>query len=91
MRRLLDGDLRLRTACDLEPIDRKAILATRPEGFVLPSLEDLEVALPAAIVACRAAMTHTSVSFEDELRKGKDKPDDGEGDGEGSDSNDEQG
>jgi CRISPR-associated protein Csb1 len=71
LRRLLDGDLRLRTACDLEPIDREKIVAIRPMGFALPSCEALESSLPKAIRDCQDAMTHTAVAFEDELRKGK--------------------
>ncbi|WP_448190484.1 type I-G CRISPR-associated RAMP protein Csb1/Cas7g [Azospirillum sp. sgz301742] len=51
VRRFLDGSLRLRTACDLgltgEP-------TTKPEGFALPSLEDLEAALPGLIRAVAA-------------------------------------
>ncbi|TVR14352.1 MAG: type I-U CRISPR-associated protein Cas7 [Planctomycetota bacterium] len=70
IRRLVDGDLRLRTACDLEPQSRD-ISATRPEGFSLPSLSDLESALPAAIAACKQEMTETVVAFEDALKKGK--------------------
>jgi len=73
LRRLLDGDLRLRTACDLEPADRTAIHATRPAEFVLPSLADLEKELPGAIEGCKAQMTHATVPFEDALRKGKDE------------------
>jgi len=73
LRRLLDGDLRLRTACDLEPVDRSTIRATRPVGFTLPSVEDLEGALPGAIDHNKTKMTHTTVSFEDELKKGKDE------------------
>ncbi len=72
LRRLLDGDLRLRTACDLEPVDRANIIATRPIGFNLPSLADLETELPAAISGCKDLMTHTTVAFEDELKKAKD-------------------
>ncbi len=72
LRRLLDGDLRLRTACDLEPVDRDNIIATRPSGFNLPSLADLETELPAAISDCQDLMTHTTVAFEDELKKAKD-------------------
>lgn len=72
VRRLLDGDLRLRTACDLEPKDRQAIRATRPSGFVMPDLASLETALPGAIEECRDLMTHTTFAFEDALKKGKD-------------------
>lgn len=78
VRRLLDGDLRLRTACDLEPEDRDNIAATRPTGFVLPSLKDIEGALETSIKNCKNLMTHTTATFEDRLKAGKDddKPED---------------
>lgn len=72
VRRLLDGDLRLRTACDLEPIDAENILADRPKGFALPSLSDLQPAVAAAIQDCTDLMEHTEVAFEDDLKKAKD-------------------
>ncbi len=72
LRRLLDGDLRLRTACDLEPVD-SSIVAKRPEGFELPRLPDLEAALAPAISKCAAAMVHTTVAFEAELKSAKAK------------------
>ena len=75
LRRLFDGDLRLRTACDLEPVNREKIAADRPAGFVLPSLADLETDLPGAIDACKELMKHMTVAFEDELKKGKDTAD----------------
>lgn len=89
LRRLLDGDLRLRTACDLEPIDREKIIATRPAGFALPSLEALESALPDSIRDCRNAMTPTTVAFEDALRKGKDDQENSGEDEESPDQEDE--
>jgi CRISPR-associated protein Csb1 len=46
---LLDGNLRLRTACDL---DVKSIRTTRPEGYELPSKTELESALPSLISEC---------------------------------------
>ena len=78
VRKLLDGDLRLRTACDLEPVDRKNIVATRPEEFSLPTLVDLEAALKAAINAAKdkdgnPLMTATTATFEDDLKKGKEE------------------
>jgi CRISPR-associated protein Csb1 len=77
VRKLLDGDLRLRTACDLEPINHEKIIASRPAGFALPSLTDLESALKKSIESCKDLMTHTTATFEDELKKGKeDKSDD---------------
>ncbi len=71
IRRLLDGDLRLRTACDLEPIDGTNVTATRPTGFALPSTDELEEALPVAIESCKDKMVHETVQFNDELKKGK--------------------
>jgi len=73
VRKLLDGDLRLRTACDLEPIDRENLVATRPAGYRLPTLADLESAVRAAIADSRNLMVHTTVTFEDELKKAKDE------------------
>jgi CRISPR-associated protein Csb1 len=71
VRRLLDGDLRFRTACDFDVVNRDAIVATRPE-FRLPKLEDLEKALPAAIGECTGLMMHETVKFDGELKRGKD-------------------
>jgi CRISPR-associated protein Csb1 len=75
VRKLLDGDMRLRTACDLEPVDRENIVATRPDKWKLPKLTELETALSASIEKCKALLTHTTVTFEDELKKAKDKKD----------------
>jgi CRISPR-associated protein Csb1 len=94
VRRLLDGDLRLRTACDLEPVDRASIVATRPTGFQLPTLADLERELPAAIAACKDMMASSTFAFEDELKTGKDAKKDPGGDGDDvaeTDEDDEQG
>ncbi|MBK9264446.1 MAG: type I-U CRISPR-associated protein Cas7 [Polyangiaceae bacterium] len=52
IRALLDGGLRLRTACDLELVGTPNV--KRPEGFVLPSYTDLAAALPSAIAACQS-------------------------------------
>jgi len=73
VRRLLDGDLRLRTACDLEPEDRYKVVALRPEGFKLPPLDEFDTDVKAAIKGCKDLMTHTTVTFEDELKKGRDE------------------
>jgi CRISPR-associated protein Csb1 len=72
IRKLLDGDLRLRTACDLEPENRDNVFASRPKDFKLPSLSDLEAVVKTAIAGCKNSMVHTTVTFEDELKKGKD-------------------
>lgn len=97
VRKLLDGDLRLRTACDLEPIERESISAIRPPEFALPSLEDLSDALKKAIANCKDAqgeslMVQTKVTFEDELKKGKDATESGdaaEEDGASEESNEQ--
>ncbi len=49
IRAVLDRGLRLRTACDL---DVSHVTVTRPEGLELPSLAELEEALPGLIDAC---------------------------------------
>lgn len=65
MRALLDGDLRLRTACDLTVADPAPLTAKTPEGFRIPSLQALEAALPEAIGRCREALAGvTTVAFE---------------------------
>lgn len=79
IRKLLDGDLRLRTACELEPVDRENLVASRPEGFKLPELSALETAVKDGIKACKELMVHTTVSFEDALKKAKEKPTSGAG------------
>jgi CRISPR-associated protein Csb1 len=85
LRVLLDGSLRLRTACDLEVDKTKPAppRARRPEDFVLPEATVLEGDLRDAIAACRDQMTVTEVRFDDDLKKGKDdtkSPSDDDGD-----------
>jgi len=75
LRALLDGDLRLRTACNLE-VKNAAITATKPVGFALPSFEDLAGGLDAAAKKARDQMSITTVAFNDELKKAKDAEDD---------------
>lgn len=50
---LLQGALRLRSACDLEPKD--GIRATRPEGYALPPRQTVEAVLREKIDSLRAA------------------------------------
>lgn len=86
IRKLLDGDLRLRTACELEPVERDNLLADRPQGFKLPALDELEPAVRSAIAECKDLMVHTTVTFEDDLKKAKDeKKKKGEDDESGAD------
>ncbi len=72
LRALIDGNMRLRTACDLRTTS-KSIAAVLPEGFILPSLAELKGALKPMIAACRNHMTVTEIAFNDELRKGKEE------------------
>jgi hypothetical protein len=48
---LLSGPLRLRTACDLEL--NGDVRVSRPAGFALPSVQDLEALLRAGIQKCQ--------------------------------------
>lgn len=52
IRKLLDGRLRLRTACDLEVAGDGVVTARRPSGFKLPALKELRAEMPAAVAAC---------------------------------------
>lgn len=65
----LERGLRLRTACDLEVDPGDPLRATRPEGFAMPSLDELTEALPAAVTACAQHFAGetgvTTVTFED--------------------------
>jgi len=82
LRKLIDGDLRLRTACDLEP-ETRAPRAIRPDGFVLPDLVALETDLTASIDENRSAMVHTDTNYDvkiESAKKKKDGADDTEGD-----------
>jgi CRISPR-associated protein Csb1 len=71
IRALLDGDLRLRTACDLARVS-ETITATKPDGFILPSLMEITENLGKAIKATKTEMKITTVAFEDDLTKSKD-------------------
>lgn len=91
LRLLLDGDLRLRTACNLEVKDQ-TISATKPQGFALPSIADLAEGLKAAIEKVKSQMTVTTVTFNDEMKKAKEadesksSSDDGDADGDDNDN-----
>lgn len=56
IRKFLDTGLRLRTACDLA-------LTGPTEGFTLPSLSDLEAALPKAIAASKGLFADPSTTI----------------------------
>lgn len=70
LRVLVDGNLRLRTACDLQAVS-VSVQSTQPDGFTLPPLNELAVDLKAAIQSCKEKMAITEVSFNGELKKGK--------------------
>lgn len=77
VRALLNSGLRLRTACDLE-LATPDVLVTRPAGFVLPALADLESALPEliSVVASEQKWTEnrvTTVNWEASAKAKKDK------------------
>lgn len=72
LRKLIDGDLRLRTACDLVPLTR-APVATRPDGFVLPTLSDLEIDLRASVEKNRSAMVQIETSYDAKIESAKQK------------------
>ncbi len=65
IRRFLNEGLRLRTACDLELVGDLA--AKKPAGYTVPSLEEIEKALPGLIQAVNAQFASpakTSVTFD---------------------------
>lgn len=74
VRRLLDGGLRLRTACDLEVVDVEVL---RPrEGFELPSGDELGDVLRQAIAACGDAFNQPPVTELTWAKHVKVKPED---------------
>ena len=78
LRALTDEGMRLRTACDLH-VEETTIEARRPRGWRLPELDDLKKGLKSAISDCKEKMAVTVVTFEDELKKGKDSDDSASG------------
>lgn len=72
IRALVDGNLRLRTACDLKVSD-KIIKGASPKEFILAPLEALASELKMSISSCKAMMVQQNVIFNDELKKGKDQ------------------
>ncbi|NOY27809.1 MAG: type I-U CRISPR-associated protein Cas7 [Oligoflexia bacterium] len=68
---LLDGELRLRTACDLVRVDDGPVRADKPRGWVLPAVGEIAGDLRGAIDACGDLMCSASHAYEDKLSKGK--------------------
>jgi hypothetical protein len=54
-------------------VDTDTITANVPDGYKLPPLTELAADLKPAIEKCRAKMTVTEVTFNDALKKGKEK------------------
>ncbi len=74
LRSLVDGNLRLRTACDLRLAESR-VTAASPENFELPAMSELIKEVKPAIEACKSRMNVTEITFDDELKKGKQKED----------------
>lgn len=71
IQRFLRDGLRLRTACDLQA---KAIRATQPEGWAIPSLDELERALPGLVKEAASVFADppvTQVAYEKKAKKEK--------------------
>ncbi len=66
LRRLVNGDLRLRTACDFTT-DCREIRSSNVDGYELPSQDALAEDLKLAIEACRSKMAVSTVKFDDAL------------------------
>ena len=64
IRKLLDGNLRLRTACDLEIDGDGNVPSRRPEGFSLPGAVALATELKAATGKCNDQMEVTTVTYK---------------------------
>lgn len=67
LRTLLDGSLRLRTACDLA-VATDAVHAQGPHGFALPDASVLSEGLCEAIASCRTRMTVTTTQFDSDVK-----------------------
>jgi CRISPR-associated protein Csb1 len=85
IRAFLETGLRLRTACDLEC---EGIDAQRPQGFELPTLDDLKQALPSLIDAAKpdANFEVTSVTYTvgGKTKKGKNNTNESDSDNDSS-------
>lgn len=75
IRSLLDGGMRLRTACDLQVHPAYEFKAEPPVAFTLPALHELDGALPGKIAACSELFGGnngvTSVVFSRKTKKSK--------------------
>ena len=58
--RFLNDGLRLRTACDLSV---QSVRVTRPDGYTLPTLAEVERALPGLIAACASHFASPAITI----------------------------
>ena len=72
LRVLLDGNLRLRTACDFR-VDAQSITASAPGGFALPDAAAIAADLQTAIAKCASQMKVTIAIYADKIEAKKDK------------------
>lgn len=79
IKRFFKEGLRLRTACDLERDGE--VIVQRPDGFKLPTLEELEKELPGLIGKCEgmfASEAERTVTYEPAGKKSKPSEDEAE-------------
>lgn len=73
LRAFVDQGMRLRTACDFRlAIEPDAIISTSLSGYSLPALDELTKSVKGAVQNRKDQMTVTEVTYNDELKKGKD-------------------
>ena len=77
LRKLIDTDMRLRTACDFV-VAADQIAATNVSGFLLPSLDELTARVSVLVDESRDKMAVTTVMFNDKLEKSKEADDQGD-------------
>jgi len=77
LRALVDGGLRLRTACDLQvdPSGKEPFTAKSLTSFSLPDLDMLKLDLKEAITCCNERMAGSVVTYEEKIepKKGNNK------------------
>jgi CRISPR-associated protein Csb1 len=77
LRKLVDTDMRLRTACDFV-VTADEIAATNVGGFRLSSIEEIAGHVSALVDESRDQMAVTTVLFNDKLEKSKETADQGD-------------
>lgn len=63
IRQFLESTMRLRSACELELVEgEKSILAKRPDGFTLPTSDELTKGVASLIAKCRDAFANPAIT-----------------------------